>query len=365
MYDQLDFRSDNFRLVRIGKNDAQKRNDDFFDLRNFVLHSEDSYPGISKWFDGKVSRGLQTGERTGFVGLLNEQPIAAAVLKKGENAKFCHLRIDSRDRGKSLGDLFFVMMALEVRNRTKRVRFTLPESVWEDRKAFFRDFTFAEAEKSARQYRLFDTELYSQTSFHNLYGAAKLKLPKIFGHLAMGNHSLLTGAVLAIQPDPLAKILSGEKTVEIRTRFSESWEGRRVSLYGTAPISGLAGEAKIAKIVHADPNKIWELWGHAIGCNHREYFAYTKGREKVFALLLSDVSRFTDAVPLVQISHLLGINLPAPQSYLSLANSDGWLSAVALAAALQGSIKIPSSKMGVSEPMVNSQHGTNYAMTAR
>jgi len=337
MKEQLELSQDIFRLVRVGKIDARKRSDDFFELRNLVLNSEDSYPGISKWFDRKVLAGLQTGERTGFVGLVNDRPVAAAVLKKGERAKFCHLRIDEDERSKSLGDLFFLLMALDIRHLAKQVRFTLPESVWESRKSFFKAYHFDCVEKSARQYRLFDTELYSQASFSDVFDAAKQKLPKIFGQLAMGNHSLLTGAVLAIQPEPLSKILSGEKTVEIRTRFSKAWQGRRISLYGTSPISGLAGEAKVTSVLSAHPDKIWELFGHAIGCKRSEYEIYTRDRLEVFAISLSEVRSYTDPISLAQLSHLLGVDLPVPQSYLSLANGDNWLTAVALAAALQGS----------------------------
>jgi predicted transcriptional regulator len=338
MQQALNLTRDNFRLVRVGTADARQRTDDFFSLRELILRSEDSYPHIGRWFDFKVSNGLRSGERTGFVGLVNEVPIGAAILKRGSAAKFCHLKIDESARSRSLGDLFFTLMTLDVRHKCQQVRFTVPESVWEDRKSFFRSFNFRSAEKCGRQYRLFDTELFSSTSFAELFHASKEKLPNILGQLAIGNHSLLTGAVLAIQPIPLEMILSGAKTVEIRTRFSEKWEKKRVSLYGTRPISGIAGEATVSRVISAHPDRIWEFFGNRIGCTRVEFDAYTSGREKVYALMLSDVSAFSDPIPLEQLSHLLGIELPVPQSYLSLENSDGWLSAVTLAAALQGSI---------------------------
>ena len=231
-------------------------------------------------------------------------------------------------------------MALDVRHHAKRVHFTLPESVWEDRKAFFNAYSFNRAEKAGKQYRLFDSELYSETAFADLLHAAREKLPQLFGQLAIGQHSLLTGAVLAVQPDPLGKILSGTKSVEIRTRFSTRWEGRRVSLYATHPISGLAGEATIARVIEGPPDRIWEHFGHQIGCARTEYEAYIRDRDRVFALVLSDVRAFCDPVPLAQLTHLLGIRLPAPQSYLSLEDNEGWLAAVVLAAALQGSIRV-------------------------
>jgi predicted transcriptional regulator len=341
MQQNLDLSQDVLRLVRIGTDDARHRNDDFLSLRELVLRSDDSYPRIGRWFDSKVTDGLRSGGRMGFVALINERPVAAAILKRGSTTKFCHLKIDESARSRSLGDLLFTLMTLDVRHSAKHVRFTLPESVWEDRKSFFNAFSFSRVEKADRQYRLFDTELYSETAFADIFAASREKLPNLFGQLAIGNHSLLTGAVLAVQPGPLEKILLGTKTVEIRTRFSKRWEGRRASLYATHPISGLAGEVTIERVIEGAPNKIWEYFGSQAGCTRVEYESYVRNHNTVHAILLSDVRSFSDPIPLAQLKYLLGVDLPAPQSYLSLENNDGWLTAVVLAAALQGSIRVP------------------------
>lgn len=333
---------DSFRLVRIEADDAYRRSDDYLALRSHILRSENAYPRIAKWFDSKVQEGLRTGQRLGFVGLINEQPVAAAVLKRGQTSKFCHLKIDESARSRSLGDLFFTLMTLEVRNRCRQVHFTLPESVWESRKDFFHSYSFRQAEKAGRQYRLFDTELYSRSAFDEVFAAARRKLPLLVGELAIGNHSLLTGAVLTVQSGPLEKILSGEKTVEIRARFSKHWEGRRISLYATRPNSGLAGEATVAQVFEGPPNRIWEHFGSLAGCTRSEFETYVAGRDKVSAIYLTDVRAFRDRIPLAQLTALLGVRLVAPQSYLSLENNDGWLAGVVLAAALQGFIGVPA-----------------------
>jgi predicted transcriptional regulator len=347
MQHDLDLPQDSFRLMRIGENDARERTDDFYSLRDLILQSEPAYPQIGRWFDGRVLQGLRTGQRTGYVGLINERPVAAAVVKRGQVAKFCHLKIDPAAKSRSLGDLFFTLMTLDVRHQAERVRFTLPESVWEDRRSFFNSFSFNAAEKCGRQYRLFESELFSETSFASLFGASRDKLPRLMGQLAIADHSLLTGAVLAVQPAPLEKIFSGQKTVEIRTRFSARWEKQRISLYGTHPISGLAGEANISRVIGGHPDRIWEHFGPQIGCSRAQFDAYTGDREHIFAVVLADVRAFVDPVPLAQLSHLLGVHLTAPQSYASLANSDGWLSAVVLAAALQGSIGVRKKSVAV------------------
>ena len=344
MQQNLELPQDVLRLVRVEKTDARVRSDDFLSLRDFVMQSEEAYPNISYWFDSKVSEGVRTGERTGFLALINERPVAAAVVKRGAVTKFCHLKISASARSRSIGDLLFVLMALDVRHHAKKVHFTLPESVWEDRKNFFNAYTFHSAEKAGKQYRLFDSELHSQTSFTDLLHAATEKLPQLFGQLAIGQHSLLTGAVLAVQPDPLEGIFSGSKTVEIRTRFSKRWEGRRVSLYATHPVSGLAGEATIARVIEGTPDRICGSTSVIrLGALHEPlYEAYTGIRDRVFALILTDVRAFGDPIPLTQLTHLLGMRLSAPQSYLSLEDNQGWLAAVMLAAALQGSIRLLS-----------------------
>lgn len=336
----LDLAQDTFRLVRIQADDVRFRSDDLFLFRELILRNDNSYPGIAKWLDNKVLSGLKSGERTAFLGLLNEKPIAAAVIKKGEAAKFCHLKIEPEARNLHLGDLFFSLMTLEVRHKTKNVRFTLPESVWDDKKEFFSSFSFTSALPSQRQYRLFDPELFAQASFPSLFEITRHKIASVFGQLKIGDHSLLTGAVLAVHPAPLEKIFTRTKSVEVRTRFSSKWESKRVSLYATQPISSLVGEARIGRVLSGTPNYLWELLGHKMGCNRAEYEAYTASHETVFAITLEDVKRYAEPIPLAQLSHLLGMHLPAPQSYLSLANSDSWLSAVALSAALQGSISI-------------------------
>jgi len=360
MQQPLDLPQDTLRLVRIGQLDAQHCSDDFLSLRSLVLTSEEAYPRISRWFDTKVSIGLRTGERLGYVALMNEQAIAAAVLKRGATTKFCHVKIDPAARNRSLGDLLFTLMALDVRHQARRVRFTLPESVWEERKTFFNAFGFVGAEKAGRQYRLFDTELYSETAFSDIFQASKEKLPRLFGQLAVGNHSLLTGAILALEPGPLEKIFAGRKTVEIRTRFSTSWERRRVSLFAKHPISGLAGEATISRVIQAHPDRVWEHFGSLIGCTRAEYDVCVGQREVVQALILSDVQAFRDPVPLAQLNYLLGVDLPTPQSYLSLQNSDGWLAAVILAAALQGSIRVRA-RTGVETPQYVCRDSTEFA----
>src|SRR6185437_2412535 len=106
-----------FRIVRIGELEADLKTDDFFSLRSKVMASESMYPGIESWLDNKVVNGLKTGERIGYLGLLGNQPVISAVVKRANNSKFCHLKIDESLQDRGFGEIFFALMAFEVRNK--------------------------------------------------------------------------------------------------------------------------------------------------------------------------------------------------------------------------------------------------------
>ncbi|MGA2205989.1 MAG: hypothetical protein ABSG10_04580 [Terracidiphilus sp.] len=148
-----------FRVAKLGEADARRDSDELKTLTSLVSASEEMYPSIRRWLKEKVIPGLRSLERVAWVAYEAEEPIAAAVLKLGKDAKFCHLRIKHGFQDLDLGQLFFTQMTLEARHDAKDIHFTLPESLWESKMPFFQSFGFAQAAESSRQYRSGDTEL--------------------------------------------------------------------------------------------------------------------------------------------------------------------------------------------------------------
>src|SRR5208282_5459777 len=120
------FTENRFRVVRLEEGDVRSQTDHFNDLRRLILAHEPMYPDIAKWFKQKVTPGVRSTERVAFVGYLDEKPTVSAIVKRGENAKFCHLHIAETLREAHLGDVFFSLMAYEVRDLAQKVYFTLP-----------------------------------------------------------------------------------------------------------------------------------------------------------------------------------------------------------------------------------------------
>src|SRR6185436_15610253 len=237
----------------------------------------------------KVARGVHSGERTAFLGLLDDIPVATAVVKRGEDAKFCHLRLDECIRDKNLGELFFALMAAEVRQFASNVHFTLPESLWEEKGDFFQSFGFASASRATKQYRLFEDELRCSTPFPTLWRTVVRRLPKLSSLFSIRGLSIVYPLVLSIAPEYANKIVLGTKSVELRRRFSKRWIGCRTVVYATSPEKRLVGEARIANVVNGDPDQIWYTFAQELGCSRLEFDSYVGSSVEVFALILDDV----------------------------------------------------------------------------
>ncbi|MBA7665678.1 hypothetical protein ES703_73752 [subsurface metagenome] len=335
----------NFRVVRLSGADARAGTDHLKRLRELVLENEPMYPNIQKWFDAKVVPGLKDLERIGYVGYLDEKPAVSAVVKRGEDAKFCHLRIKKELQDIHLGEAFFTLMGLEVRRFVKDVHFTLPESVWEKEKEFFKSFGFVKAIKAGHQYRLFEDELRCSSPFDRVWKAILEKLPKVARAFFMNGHSLDNKLLMSIRGENARKVVAGKKKVEIRRRFSKKWSGCKVSIYASGRERCLVGEALISRVVVDKPESIWERFHQEIGCTRKEFDRYTRSLSKIYAIVLENVMPYRKSISLSEVSNLTKKKLRPPQNYYILNNNINWAEAVSMGVLLQSSF-------GTQEPVL-------------
>ena len=330
-------RTGNFKVVRISEADARGFTDHLKNFRDLVLEKEPMYPNIDKWFDQKVIPGLKSSERVGYIGYLDEQPVVSAVIKRGEFTKFCHLRIKEELQNLHIGEAFFALMGLEVRRFAKEVHFTLPESLWERKKHFYKTFGFAEAIKAGHQYRLFEDELRCSSDFDKVWTAILEKLPKIARAFFVDGHSLDSGLLMSIKAEHARKVVSGTKKVEIRRSFSKKWTGCKISIYASGRERSLVGEASIKRVVVDKPENVWERFNDQIGCTREEFDKYTRSKSQIYAVVLENAIPYRKSISLREVSSLTKENLRPPQNYYNLNNNIKWAEAVSMGALLQGS----------------------------
>jgi hypothetical protein len=84
----------NVRVIRLGSQDVLRMSDDLRAFEQLIVSNEEKYPAIRSWLRHKVFDGIKNGERVAFVGYHGSRPAISAVVKRGPESKFCHLRID-------------------------------------------------------------------------------------------------------------------------------------------------------------------------------------------------------------------------------------------------------------------------------
>lgn len=329
---------ENLQIVRLSEDDVKFETDNLAIFRKLVLGNEHMYPQIDKWFSERVVPGLKSTERIAYIGYVDEKPVISAVVKRGDVAKFCHLRITDELQNANLGELLFSLMALEVKPYAKEIYFTLPESLWSSKMKFFQSFNFLKATKADDQYRFFEEELQTSASFPSVWQAVLGKLPRLLNSFCIGGHRMAGDLLLSIKPEFATRIMTGDKSVEIRRKFSKRWIGSHANLYASAPVMGLVGEAHISNVRAGKPKNIWKQYSAYIGCCQKDFEDYTSDCDVVYAIELEQVRPYRAPVMLSYAANLIGQALNPPQSYCALETGKPWTQAVSIAALLHGLI---------------------------
>jgi predicted transcriptional regulator len=123
--------------------------------------------------------------------------------------------------------------------------------------------------------------------------------------------------LISVRPEYFAKILRGEKTIELRRRPVRVSVGTTVWIYETVPKGRLGARAQISAIFESTPTEVWTRFGHCVGLTKEQFFAYFKDAVYACALLLKRVVAFDKPLRLPYLRKELGAFV-APQFYRKL-----------------------------------------------
>ena len=103
--------------------------------------------------------------------------------------------------------------------------------------------------------------------------------------------------LLSIHPDFVARIRSGEKRFEFRTRAPGSLEtDPLVAVYATAPTGAVVGYFRVANVLSLPPSALWERTKDAAGISRARFRAYFKGRDTAHALEIAEWRGFRNRI---------------------------------------------------------------------
>jgi len=127
----------------------------------------------------------------------------------------------------------------------------------------------------------------------------------------------MSKALISIKPEHVKNILSGRKTVELRTRSINLPVGTRLWIYSTLPIGEVEIVVKIKFIETRPPSSIWRKYRNQLCITKSAFNAYTESREEVTVIGLAEVKEMEESVSL---SDLRGFDekFTPPQFFLKL-----------------------------------------------
>lgn len=117
-------------------------------------------------------------------------------------------------------------------------------------------------------------------------------------------------ALYPIKPMYTDRILSGEKTYELRRRLPKK-ELTHVLIYSTHPVGKVVGYAKVQGVVKGSVKDLWNKLHSNFGICEEDYFSYFEGCEEAKAIKFSEVRKFIRPFKLSEISEELSV----PQSF--------------------------------------------------
>ncbi len=121
--------------------------------------------------------------------------------------------------------------------------------------------------------------------------------------------------VLSIKPVYSEKILTGDKTVELRRRFPVSApNGALAYIYSTSPVKAMVGTASIRDVLKLPVEQIWTEFEGAAFIERSNFDKYFDGLDQGFALVFDDVRAFSRPLPLSELREKFGFE--PPQSFL-------------------------------------------------
>lgn len=120
--------------------------------------------------------------------------------------------------------------------------------------------------------------------------------------------------LMSINPEFVAKISSGEKTVELRKRFPRFVDF--IVVYETAPTSRIVGIIDVKKIVESSVDLVWNFYKRKTGIDEERYRKYFSGKKYAIAI---EIEKYTNLAQPIPIGNF-GFSHP-PQSYCYLSCS--------------------------------------------
>ncbi len=100
--------------------------------------------------------------------------------------------------------------------------------------------------------------------------------------------------LISVKPEFAEKIISGEKTIELRKSAPRKVSKENyILIYVTSPVKELWGICKINNIIKDNPKSFWENYGSKTGVTEAQYNEYYKTSKNAYGIELKEIRNFS------------------------------------------------------------------------
>ena len=111
----------------------------------------------------------------------------------------------------------------------------------------------------------------------------------------------MNNALFSIKPNHVENIISGYKTVELRSRTVNLESGTTLWIYSTLPSGCVSAYATVDKVHQDTPSNIWREYSEEIAISKKEFDDYVNGKVTVSAICLKDIYQIEPAISLEEL----------------------------------------------------------------
>lgn len=119
---------------------------------------------------------------------------------------------------------------------------------------------------------------------------------------------------VSIKPEFAEKILSKEKSIELRKVRPHVKPGDYVIIYASAPTMGVVGIARIKQIIELHPQEMWEQYSPMLGIDKQRYDDYFSRLIRAVGIELDSVRSLSTPITLKELRDI-DASFHPPQIY--------------------------------------------------
>lgn len=145
--------------------------------------------------------------------------------------------------------------------------------------------------------------------------------------------------LLSLKPTYADMVFDGLKKAELRRRMALYVQNRNVFVYVSSPRRELRGGFRVGQVWSGTPSLVWQYVSSIARMGKREFDAYFSGSKVAFALEITDVWEYEDAVHLDSLRrHFSHFVVPQSWRYLRSEEHEFLVRLAPRAAYLAGSL---------------------------